>query len=52
MGLTTRFFSPDPKLTRYRYRYGYGVGSGTDTGTERYRGKLNECVNFDGMIGK
>jgi hypothetical protein len=23
MGLTTRFFIPTPKLTRYRYRYGY-----------------------------
>ena len=24
MGLTTRFFSPAPKLTRYTRRYGYG----------------------------
>jgi hypothetical protein len=35
-GLTTRFFSPAPKLTRYRYRYDIG----TVTVTRRYGGQL------------
>jgi hypothetical protein len=29
MGLTTRFFSPAPELTRYMYGYGIGLGTGT-----------------------
>jgi hypothetical protein len=30
----------------------YGFGSGMDPGTGRYGGKINECLNDDGIIRK